>query len=92
MCSAIRFLVRVALHNHNSLPDSYDDLDAYLNDLDAATWFAVLRCNRIGGIAFTIRYLRSIDSILVLWTNNELIEYFSGRDLEEDYTPTDERL
>jgi hypothetical protein len=73
-------------------PESYEELDAYLNGLSGYAWKGILNCKFMGGDERVIRYLRrECGRDLALWSDEELDEYLVLRDLEEDFPGVKER-
>ncbi len=73
-------------------PESYDELDAYLNTLSHAAWKGVLNAKHIGGDERVLNYLRrECGSDLDLWTDADLLEYLIARDLSENFEPVEAR-
>ena len=73
-------------------PESYEELDTYLNVLTAATWKGLLRAHHIGGDERALVYLRrACGPELGLWDDGELAEYLVARDLEADFEPVGSR-
>jgi len=78
-------------------PESYQEMDAYLNSLSAWMWKGILFSYNTGAVSYPMKtvvaYLRRYCAAdLVLWKDEELLGYLSARNLQTDFTPTQERM
>ena len=66
-------------------PEDYREMTNYLNSLSAATWRGIINAYAFGGDERVVKHLRREDpSAIMLWSDEELLEYLASRELSSD--------